>query len=548
MTLLTVNQLSVGFKNILDKNKNSATTSIHEQSTIVVHNVSFTLNKGETLALIGESGSGKSVTALSILGLLPYPTAFHPTGSIKLDGKELLNLPDTALIPIRGHRIGMIFQEPMTALNPLHTILQQIAEPLILHFHMTHQQAHTKVIDLLKLVGFEDAKSRLNAYPHQLSGGQRQRVMIAMALACEPDILIADEPTTALDVTLQATILDLIQSLQKRFDMGLLLISHDLGVVRKMSDRMVVMKNGHVIEQGDTEQVLKHPAQPYTKQLIESEPSGTPTPINESSKSILSTRDLTVTFDQPTTLLNQFIQFKKKPKFTAVDNVNFMLAEGETLGIVGESGSGKSTLAYALLRLIKSQGEITLNNTRIDGAALKDLRSLRSSFQIIFQDPFSSLNPRFSVNQLISEGLVVHKPNLSETERDHAVATILEEVGLSPDIRYRYPHEFSGGQRQRIAIARALILKPRILVLDEPTSALDRSIQAEVIDLLRMLQTKHHLSYLFISHDLKVIRAMSHRIIVMRHGKIVEQGTTASIFDNPQKPYTKDLMKAAFAF
>ncbi len=547
MTLLTVDQLSVGFKNILDKNKAGSPNTIYEHSNIVVHNISFTLKKGETVALIGESGSGKSVTALSILGLLPYPTAFHPTGSIKLDDKELLNLPDKDLLPIRGKRIGMIFQEPMTALNPIHTIFQQIAEPLILHFHMNHHQARQKVIDLLGLVGFEDAEARLNAYPHQLSGGQRQRVMIAMALACEPDILIADEPTTALDVTLQSTILDLIQSLQKRFEMGLLLISHDLGVVNKMADTMIVMKDGHMVEQGATQQLLQHPTKEYTKQLIASEPSGAPTPTELPAKIILSANNLTVTFDQPTTLFNQFIQFRKTPQFTAVDAVNLALHEGETVGIVGESGSGKSTLSYALLRLIKSQGEILLGGKRIDRTALKDLRPLRSSFQIIFQDPFSSLNPRFSINQLISEGLVVHQPNLSAHERDDAVIKILEEVGLSADCKYRYPHEFSGGQRQRIAIARALILKPHILVLDEPTSALDRSIQAEVIELLRTLQTKHKLSYLFISHDLKVIRAMSHRIIVMRHGKIVEQGTTESLFTAPQTPYTKELIQAAFA-
>ncbi|MES2253219.1 MAG: ABC transporter ATP-binding protein [Pseudomonadota bacterium] len=536
--MLQINNLCVGFKDAL--NKNAA-------GKLVVRDVSFTLNKGETVALVGESGSGKSVTALSILGLLPYPTAFHPRGSIKLDGTELLNLPESDLIPFRGRRIGMIFQEPMTALNPLHTIFQQISEPLILHLGMNKKTARPRVIDLLHLVGFDDAEDRLNAYPHQLSGGQRQRVMIAMALACEPDILIADEPTTALDVTLQTTILDLIKSIQNRFKMGILLITHDLGVVSKMADRMVVMKDGNVVEQGTTQQVIQNPQHPYTKHLIESEPSGSPTPVPEESTEVLAAHNLTVAFDKPASLLTRMLQFKQEANFIAVNKVSLSLRQGETIGIVGESGSGKSTLAYALLRLISSRGEIRLEGKRIDGAIIKDLRPLRSSFQIIFQDPFSALNPRFSVDQLISEGLVVHQPNLKEHERDRLVANILIEVGLSPDMRHRFPHEFSGGQRQRIAIARALILKPRILVLDEPTSALDRSIQAEVIDLLRNLQTKHGFSYLFISHDLKVVRAMSHRILVMRNGQIVEEGAVNELFEHPKELYTKELLKAAFA-
>ena len=536
--MLQIDSLGVGFKDALNKGA---------PEKLVVRDVSFTLNKGETVALVGESGSGKSVTALSILGLLPYPTAFHPRGSIKLDGTELLNLPESELIPFRGHRIGMIFQEPMTALNPLHTILQQISEPLILHLGMNKKTARPKVIDLLHLVGFEDAEDRLDAYPHQLSGGQRQRVMIAMALACEPDILIADEPTTALDVTLQATILDLIKSLQKRFQMGLLLITHDLGVVSKMADRMVVMKDGVVVEQGETQQIIQHPTHPYTKHLIDSEPSGAPALMPNDAQEVLAAHNLTVAFDKPVSLLTRMFQLKQTSDFIAVDNVSLTLRQGETIGVVGESGSGKSTLAYALMRLVKSQGEILLEGRRIDGAIMKDLRPLRSSFQIIFQDPFSSLNPRFSVHQLIAEGLVVHQPNVTVLERDQLVSDILEEVGLNPNVRHRYPHEFSGGQRQRIAIARALILKPRILVLDEPTSALDRSIQAEVIDLLRGLQAKHNLSYLFISHDLKVVRAMSHRIMVMRHGKIVEEGAVDTLFENPKEPYTQELLKAAFA-
>lgn len=536
--MLHINNLSVAFKNVLNKN-------IEEKH--VVHNVSFSLKKGETVALVGESGSGKSLTALSILGLLNYPVAFHPSGSIKLDGKELLNLPESELMTIRGRRIGMIFQEPMTALNPLHTILQQISEPLFLHFNMNTKDALAKVIDLLQLVGFEDASERLNAYPHQLSGGQRQRVMIAMALACEPDILIADEPTTALDVTLQATILDLIQSLQKRFQMGLLLITHDLGVVYKMADKMVVMKNGEVVDQGLTKELIHNPTHPYTKHLIESEPSGTPAAFSDHARNVLSTKNLKVSFDKPVSLLAKLFEFNKKPEFIAVNDISFTLKQGETIGVVGESGSGKSTMAYALLRLIKSRGKIFLDEKRIDESAMKDLRPLRSSFQIIFQDPFSSLNPRFSVEQLIAEGLVVHQPNVTIVEREQIVSDILKEVGLDPEARHRYPHEFSGGQRQRIAIARALILKPRILVLDEPTSALDRSIQVEIMDLLRKLQEKHGLSYLFISHDLKVIRAMSHKIIVMRYGRIVEEGSVDAIFNNPQEQYTKELLKAAFS-
>ncbi|MDP3372227.1 MAG: ABC transporter ATP-binding protein [Candidatus Paracaedibacteraceae bacterium] len=536
--MLNINNLSVAFKNILNKN-------IEEKH--VVRNVSFSLAKGETVALVGESGSGKSLTALSILGLLNYPAAFHPNGSVTLDGKELLNLPERELMAIRGHRIGMIFQEPMTALNPLHTILQQISEPLFLHFNMNKKDALAKVLDLLQLVGFEDAAERLNAYPHQLSGGQRQRVMIAMALACEPDILIADEPTTALDVTLQATILDLIKSLQKRFQMGLLLITHDLGVVSKMADKMVVMKHGEVVEKGFTNVLIQNPAHPYTKHLIESEPSGAPAPVPLQSDNVLSTKSLKVSFDKPVPLLTKIFQINQKPDFIAVNDISFTLKQGETIGIVGESGSGKSTLAYALLRLVKSQGEIFLDEKRIDQSSMKDLRPLRSSFQIIFQDPFSSLNPRFSIEQLIAEGLVVHQPGITAIEREQIVSDILKEVGLDPEARHRYPHEFSGGQRQRIAIARALILKPRILVLDEPTSALDRSIQIEIMDLLRKLQEKHGLSYLFISHDLKVVRAMSHRIIVMRYGKVVEEGSVGTIFNNPQELYTKELLKAAFS-
>ncbi len=568
--MLHIENLSIAFNDALKR----------QPAKHVVRNVSFSLKKGETVALVGESGSGKSVTALSILGLLPYPAAFHPSGSIRFENDELLNVPEAMLIPFRGRKIGMIFQEPMTALNPLHTIFQQISEPLFLHLKMKKQQALKKVIDLLHLVGFEDAQDRLNAYPHQLSGGQRQRVMIAMALACEPDILIADEPTTALDVTLQATILDLIKQIQQRFNMGLLLITHDLGVVKKMADTVVVMKDGRVVEQGAMQSVLEQPKHPYTLHLIESEPCGAPTPIPDESLPVLDVKNLSVHFEKPMPALSQLFRLKEKPKFTAVDGVNFTLFQGQTIGVVGESGSGKSTLAYALMRLIKSTGEITLEGQRIDTFTQRQIRPMRSDFQIIFQDPFSALNPRYCVNQLIGEGVMVHQRKIftrtivgdvnsarststgpasthpasghhtlagriSTLERDFKVSEILQEVGLSPDMGYRYPHEFSGGQRQRIAIARALILKPRILILDEPTSALDRSIQAEIIDLLRNLQDKYGLSYLFISHDLKVVRAMSHSIIVMKNGSVVEAGTVNAIFENPQQIYTQELIKAA---
>lgn len=530
MTLLQVSRLSVHF---------------HRSNQLpfeAVKDVSFSLNQGETLALVGESGSGKSVTALSVLGLLPYPMASHPSGSILFQGQELLNAPEATLRKVRGHDIGMIFQEPMTALNPLHTLEKQIAEPLLIHKGMTRIQAKERVIELLHLVGFGDGVNRLQAYPHQLSGGQRQRVMIAMALACEPKLLIADEPTTALDVTIQASILELISRLQQKFRMGLLLISHDLGMVAKMAQNMVVMRYGKVVEQGATAKVLQEPQHPYAKHLIEAEPSGHPAPISDSASSVLKTNDISVTF-----------KGQKKSCFSqgsvdvrAVNGVSFSLAAGETVGIVGESGSGKSTLAYAVLRLIDSKGQINFCGIELQGLSRRTIRPLRPQMQIIFQDPFSSLNPRLSVGQIVAEGLEIHQKHLGREIIDVQVQTILQEVGLSPDARYRYSHEFSGGQRQRIAIARALILKPKLLILDEPTSALDRSIQAEVIELLRDLQLRYQLAYLFISHDLKVVRAMSHRIMVMKGGQIVEEGKTESIFTNPQNAYTRSLIQASF--
>ncbi len=531
MTLLKIDNLSVAFK------------QANGDNVLAAHGVSFELNQGETLALVGESGSGKSVTALSILGLLPYPQASHPTGSIQFRGQELLHESESVLRKLRGSEIGFIFQEPMTALNPLHTIEKQIAEPLEVHLGLTKTQAKERVIDLLKLVGFEDGIERLNAFPHQLSGGQRQRVMIAMALACEPKLLIADEPTTAVDVTIQASILELIQSLQSRFQMGLLLISHDLGMVAKMAKRIAVMRSGEIVETGDTAEVLKNPEHPYTKHLIDSEPSGTPTPLSPRAETVLKASDICVSFKK------QRPWFSKGPEkfINAVDKVSLELKRGETLGIVGESGSGKSTLAYTLLRLQESQaGKIVFNGVNLHALTMKQLRPLRQSMQIIFQDPFGSLNPRLSVAQIIAEGLVVHNAKLTPEQIDHRVADSMHEVGLEPDWRHRYPHEFSGGQRQRVAIARALILQPKLVVLDEPTSALDRSIQAEIIALLRGLQEKHLLSYLFISHDLKVVRAMSHRIIVMKDGHIVEEGDIDRIFNHPTTAYTQALIKAAF--
>ena len=530
MTLLRVDHLSVHFA--------SRNSSPFE----AVKDVSFQLNQGETLALVGESGSGKSVSALSILGLLPYPMAYHPTGSILFQGQELLNAPEGILRKIRGHDIGMIFQEPMTALNPLHTIEKQISEPLLIHKGMSKPQAKERVIELLHLVGFADGVNRLQAYPHQLSGGQRQRVMIAMALACEPKLLIADEPTTALDVTIQASILDLISSLQKQFQMGLLLISHDLGMVAKMAQTMAVMRNGEVVEQGPTTTVLKKPKHPYTKHLIESEPSGHPSPVPKSAASILKTKDIHVTFKGQ----KKSWSSRGSSDVRAVDGISFSLMAGETVGIVGESGSGKSTLAYAVLRLVESQGDINFCGTELQGLSRRVIRPLRPQMQIIFQDPFSSLNPRLSIGQIVAEGLEIHQKHLDKKTIDDQVQMILQEVGLSPEMRNRYPHEFSGGQRQRIAIARALILKPKLLILDEPTSALDRSIQAEMIGLLRNLQTRYQLAYLFISHDLKVVRAMSHRIIVMKQGRIVEEGKTEKIFTKPQSAYTKTLIRASF--
>lgn len=531
MSLLEIKNLSVRF------------TRARHPDFDAVRNISFKLNQGETLALVGESGSGKSVTAHSILGLLPYPTATHPTGSILFEGKELLNKGENFLRKYRGNDVGMIFQEPMTALNPLHSIEKQISEVLFVHSHMSKQAACNRVLELLDLVGFKDGASRLNALPHQLSGGQRQRVMIAMALACEPKLLIADEPTTALDVTIQAGIIKLLKQLQQQFNMGLLLISHDLSMVSQIAGNIAVMQQGKIVEMGSITQILTAPTHPYTQALVAAEPSGAPEPLPANPQKILSAFDIKVTFNAKKGFFT-----KRQEGVRAVNGISLDLLEGETVGIVGESGSGKSTLAYSILRLIKSTGTIVFMGQEIHNYTVKQLRSLRAKMQIVFQDPFSSLNPRLSVGQIIAEGLTVHQKNLTPAEIEAAVIDILKEVGLPEDTRFRYPHEFSGGQRQRISIARALILKPKFLVLDEPTSALDRSIQAEVIDLLRNLQKRHKLSYLFISHDLKVVQAMSHRILVMRQGKMVELGLADQIINNPQTEYAKTLKKAAFEF
>jgi microcin C transport system ATP-binding protein len=509
--------------------------------THAVRNVSFDIGDAETVALVGESGSGKTVTALSILKLLPYPSASHPSGKIRFKGEDMLTLPSNALRQVRGNKISMIFQEPMTSLNPLHTIEQQVGEVLKIHRGLSNSVARARVLDLLEKVGIDDPKGRLQSYPHQLSGGQRQRVMIAMALANEPDLLIADEPTTALDVTIQAQILDLLLKLKAEFNMAMLLITHDLGIVRKMADRVCVMNNGEIVERGATRDIFASPQHPYTKHLIASEPKGSPPPEDAKAKTILETKDLRVWFPIRRGFLRHTVGHIK-----AVDGIDLTVKAGQTLGVVGESGSGKTTLGLALLRLVSSEGPIVYLGDRIDGYDSKRMRPLRRHMQIVFQDPYGSLSPRLSIGQIIEEGLAIQNPGLTRAERDARVARALKEVGLDPAFRDRYPHEFSGGLRQRIAIARALVLEPKFLILDEPTSALDVSVQAQIVDLLRELQRRHKLAYLFISHDLKVVRALANSIIVLRHGKVVEQGPSQRVFAKPKTDYTKALLAAAF--
>ena len=509
--------------------------------THAVRHVSFDIGNAETVALVGESGSGKTVTALSILRLLPYPSASHPSGKILFKGENLLALPAGALRQVRGNKISIIFQEPMTSLNPLHTIEQQVGEVLKIHRGLSDRAARERVLDLLDKVGIDDPKGRLACYPHQLSGGQRQRVMIAMALANEPDLLIADEPTTALDVTIQAQILDLLAKLKAEFNMAMLLITHDLGIVRKMADRVCVMNNGEIVERGATRDIFASPQHPYTKHLLASEPKGSPPPANAKAKIILEAKDLRVWFPIRRGFLRHTVGYIK-----AVDGIDLAVKEGQTLGVVGESGSGKTTLGLALLRLVSSDGPIVYLGNRIDGYDSKRMRPLRRHMQIVFQDPYGSLSPRLSVGQIIEEGLQIQAPGLSQAERSTRVSRALKEVGLDPAFRDRYPHEFSGGQRQRIAIARALVLEPKFLILDEPTSALDVSVQAQIVDLLRDLQRRHKLAYLFISHDLKVVRALANSIIVLRYGKVVEQGSAQTVFAKPKTDYTKALLAAAF--
>jgi microcin C transport system ATP-binding protein len=501
--------------------------------------VSFDIAPGETVALVGESGSGKSVTALSVLKLLP--PAAQLSGQILFKGQDLVSAPDAELRAVRGNDISMIFQEPMSSLNPVHTIERQIGEVLAIHRGLRATAARQRTLELLDAVGIPDPASRLKSYPHQLSGGQRQRVMIAMALANEPDLLIADEPTTALDVTVQAQILTLLKSLQQRLGMAMLFITHDLGIVKKIADRVCVMTKGEIVETGSTAEVFANPQHAYTRHLLAAEPRGKPPVPDAAAPNIVDVADLKVWFPLKRGVLRRTVGHIK-----AVDGVDLAIRRGETLGVVGESGSGKSTLGFALLRLIPSQGRIVVLGNEVQGRSWKAMRPLRADMQIVFQDPFGSLSPRLSVDAIIGEGLAVHMPRLSAAERDARVVQSLREVGLPPETRFRYPHEFSGGQRQRIAIARAMVLEPKFVVLDEPTSSLDVSIQAQVVDLLRELQQRHGLTYLFISHDLKVVRALANQLIVMRNGKIVEQGSAADIFAAPQSDYTRALMAAAF--
>jgi microcin C transport system ATP-binding protein len=509
-------------------------------SAHAVRGVSFHIDDGETVALVGESGSGKSATALSILQLLPYPFAAHPRGSIRLAGTEMVGAPAAVLQRQRGRVASMIFQEPMTSLNPLHTIERQIAETLKVHRGLDRTAARARVLELLELVRLPDPQARLAAFPHQLSGGQRQRVMIAMALACEPRLLIADEPTTALDVTIQKGILELLAELQQRLGMALLLISHDLGVVRAMADRVAVMKDGEIVEMAPARQLFAAPAHAYTRHLLESEPSGSPPVPSAAAAPLLDVRGLRVTYERGRRW------FAKPDEFVAVDSVDFRLAAGETLGVVGESGSGKTTLGLAVLRLLRSSGEIMFDGQAVHALDRARLRAFRRHAQMVFQDPFGSLSPRMSVQQVIEEGLRVHEPALTEAARVARVAEALSDVGLDPALRDRFPHEFSGGQRQRISLARALVLRPKLIVLDEPTSALDRSVQAQVVDLLSALQARHGLAYLFISHDMHVVRALSTHVLVMRDGKVMEHGPAAEVFRAPQADYTRELMSAAF--
>ena len=525
MNVLEVSDLSISFRQ-------------DGRQIDAVKRVAFTVAKGETVAIVGESGSGKSVTALSTVALLP--DSAKVTGSVKYNGKELVGATEGALRKIRGNDISFIFQEPMTSLNPLHTIEVQLGESLSLHQGLTGTTARARIIDLLQKVGIRDAESRLSAYPHQLSGGQRQRVMIAMALANGPELLIADEPTTALDVTIQAQILDLLADLKAREGLSLLFITHDLTIVRRIADRVCVMQNGAIVEQGPTAEIFANPQHPYTQKLLAAESVGGPGAVPENAVEVIKTDALRIWFPVTSGLLRRTTGYVK-----AVNDVSLTVRAGETLGVVGESGSGKTTLALAILRLVSSTGRITVLGRDIQNVRTRDLRSLRRDLQVVFQDPFGSLSPRMTAEEIIAEGLGVHGVAPGRNRHD-MVAEIMVEVGLDPATKGRYPHEFSGGQRQRIAIARAMILRPKLVVLDEPTSALDMTVQVQIVSLLRDLQAKHGLAYIFISHDLRVVRALSHKVMVMRNGDVVEAGETAAVFANPQTDYTKALMQAAF--
>ncbi len=526
--LLSVKDLSVAF-------------GVGSREILAVDRVSFDIAKGETVALVGESGSGKSVTALSVMKLLPYPAAHHPSGAIAFKDRDMLTMSESDIRRVRGNDITIIFQEPMTSLNPLHTIEKQIGEILLLHKGITGKAARTRIIELLDQVGIPDPEGRLESYPHQLSGGQRQRVMIAMALANEPDLLIADEPTTALDVTVQAQILKLLKDIQQRLGMAMLFITHDLGIVRKIADRVCVMQRGQIVEQGAVERVFAAPEHPYTKALLAAEPKPDPAPPRPDAPVVIKTDNLKVWFPIKRGVLRKVVGHIK-----AVDGVTIDLRKGETLGVVGESGSGKTTLGLAILRLISSDGPVVFMGESIQGLKFKDMRPYRRDMQIVFQDPYGSLSPRMSVSDIIEEGLWVHHPKLNAGEREARVMAALKDVGLDTTTRFRYPHEFSGGQRQRIALARALVLEPTFIVLDEPTSALDMLIQAQMVDLLRDLQKKRDLTYLFISHDLRVVAALASRLLVLRNGKMVEEGAAADLFKNPKTDYTRALFAAAF--
>ncbi|MGX1740635.1 ABC transporter ATP-binding protein [Bosea sp. NPDC055353] len=525
--LLSVEDLSVAFRQ-------------GGRETLAVDHVSFSIAKGETLALVGESGSGKSVSALSILKLLNYPAAHHPSGKVMFNGQDLIAADEDAMRKVRGNDITMVFQEPMTSLNPLHTIERQIGEILELHKGLRGEKARARTLELLDLVGIRDAASRLDAYPHQLSGGQRQRVMIAMALANEPELLVADEPTTALDVTVQAQILTLLKELQGRLGMAVLFITHDLGIVRRIADRVCVMLKGKIVEHGPVAEIFGNPQHDYTKRLLAAEPKGRPAPVPADAATLLEAGPVKVWFPVKSGLLRRVSGHVK-----AVDGISVKVREGETLGVVGESGSGKTTLGLAILRLIASEGPIVFLGDRIDGLSSKQVRPKRKDLQVVFQDPYGSLSPRMSVAEIVAEGLAIQQPNLSYEQRREVVAQALADVGLDPTAMDRYPHEFSGGQRQRIAIARAMALDPKFVVLDEPTSALDMSVQAQIVELLRGLQAKRKLGYLFISHDLKVVRALSHRVVVMQNGKVVEEGPAEEIFASPREAYTQALLAAA---